>query len=236
MALFGEKYGDSVRVVTIDPDYSIELCGGTHVGYTGSLGYFKIVSESAVAAGVRRIEAVCGKAAQSYIGQTFRTLQSVKEQLKNPKDLTKAVEQQMEENSHLKKSMEALSEQVRKYLLAELLEGKELNNDCIFIGKVIEVNEADTLKKLCHDMKEKHARHIVVLGAVIQNKPFIAIGIDNETATARNWDAGKIIKETISPIIKGGGGGQKTLASAGGQDATRLKEAIDTVRTLVAGK
>ncbi|WP_431212304.1 hypothetical protein ACQ86N_42365 [Puia sp. P3] len=104
MALFGEKYGDTVRVVIIDPSYSVELCGGTHVGSTGELGFFKILHESAVAAGVRRIEAVSGPAAEAYIESVFAGLAAVREALKHPKELTKAVDNLVSENSELRKS------------------------------------------------------------------------------------------------------------------------------------
>src|SRR4029078_5355071 len=99
MALFGEKYGDVVRVVIIDPTYSVELCGGTHVGSTGELGFFKITHETAVAAGVRRIEAVCGKQSEDYLNEQLKTLQQIKEQLKNPKDILKSLENISEENA-----------------------------------------------------------------------------------------------------------------------------------------
>ncbi|HRX94501.1 MAG TPA: alanine--tRNA ligase, partial [Chitinophagaceae bacterium] len=108
MALFGEKYGDSVRVVIIDPSYSVELCGGTHVGSTGELGLFKLTGETAVAAGVRRVEAVCGKAAEEYVNEQIGSLKNLKELLKNPKDMAKAIENLQSENTDLKKHVESL--------------------------------------------------------------------------------------------------------------------------------
>jgi len=236
MALFGEKYGETVRVVTIDPGYSIELCGGTHAGDTGELGYFKIISEGAVAAGVRRIEAVCGRASDQYLRDTFRMIQGLKDQMKQPKDLSKAIDHLLEENNSLKKSGEAQSEQIRKFIMAELLSQQEEVNGIIYIGKIVTVTDPDMLKKLCHDLKDKLAAHVVAIGAVIQNKPYVAIGIDNHSVTTRGWDAGKMIKETIAPLIKGGGGGQKTLATAGGQDASRLQDAIAAIRESLFSK
>ena len=122
MALFGEKYGEKVRVVTMDPSFSIELCGGTHVGHTGELGYFRIVSESAVAAGVRRIEALSGQAAFEFSAQESRSLKQVKEILKNPKDLTKALTTLVDENADLRKKMEHAEAKELTVLSNELVE------------------------------------------------------------------------------------------------------------------
>ncbi len=233
MALFGEKYGDVVRVVIIDPAYSIELCGGTHVGSTGELGYFKILSESAVAAGVRRIEAISGDAAEHIINEQFETIRAVKESLKNPKDISKAIESLQTENTQLSKRIENLEARQLVGIRNELLQRDEIINNVTFVGQIIEVPHADALKKLCTDLKTHLHDHVVVLCANIGGKAFVAIGISETVAAAKNLDAGKIIKETVSKLIGGGGGGQKTLATAGGQNVGGLQEVIDAVKNLI---
>jgi len=215
MALFGEKYGDIVRVVIIDPNYSVELCGGTHVGATGELGFFKIKQETAVAAGVRRIEAVSGASAQTWINDELAQLQQAKDQLKNPARLDKAVDNLLAENAGLKKKLEHLEDRMLVGIRNELLHKDEIVNGVTFVGTIVEVSNADALKKLCFDLKNKLHDHVAVLCANIGGKPFVAIGISDTVAAAKNLDAGKIIKEHIAPLIKGGGGGQKTLATAG---------------------
>ncbi len=233
MALFGEKYGDVVRVVIMDSDYSIELCGGTHVGSTGELGLFKIKSEGAVAAGVRRIEAVCGKAAEVLINTTFGEMEVISGLLKNPKDISKSIENLQSENASLKKHIEALEARQLVIIRNELLQKDEIINNVTFVGDVIEVSNADALKKLCFDLKNKLHDHVAVLCANIDGKPFVAIGISDTVVAAKNLDAGKIIKEHIAPLIKGGGGGQKNLATAGGQDVSNLRAVIEKVKSLL---
>ncbi|HQX72178.1 MAG TPA: alanine--tRNA ligase [Chitinophagaceae bacterium] len=233
MALFGEKYGDVVRVVVIDPNYSVELCGGTHVGATGELGLFKLTSESAVAAGVRRVEAVCGKQAEEYVNEQLNLINSLRETLKNPKDIQKAIENLQGENAELKKHAEAMEARQLVGIRNELLQKDEIINGINFIGDIIEVSNADALKKLCFDLKNHLRDHVAVLCANIGGKPFVAVGISETVAGAKNMDAGKIIKEHIAPLIKGGGGGQKTLATAGGQEAGKLKEVIEAVKKLL---
>ncbi|WP_081165987.1 alanine--tRNA ligase [Niastella populi] len=233
MALFGEKYGDVVRVVVIDPAYSVELCGGTHVGATGELGMFKLKHESAVAAGVRRIEAICGIAAEQYINEQLAQLQQVKEELKNPADLLKAVQNLAAENSDVKKKLEHLENRILVGVRNELLHKDEIINGVTFVGDIVEVGNADALKKLCFDLKHHLNDHVVVLCANIGGKPFVAVGVADTVAAARQLDAGKIIKEHIAPLIKGGGGGQKTLATAGGQDAGKLQQVIEKVKSLL---
>ncbi|MEO5683441.1 MAG: alanine--tRNA ligase [Chitinophagaceae bacterium] len=233
MALFGEKYGDIVRVVIIDPNYSVELCGGTHVGTTGELGFFSIKHETAIAAGVRRIEAVSGTAAHSYINTELAALQQVKDQLKNPADPGKAIDNLLAENAALKKKLEHLEDRMLVGIRNELLHKDEIINGVTFIGDIVEVSSADALKKLCFDLKSKLHDHVAVLCANIGGKPFVAIGIADTVAAAKNLDAGKIIKEHIAPLIKGGGGGQKTLATAGGQEAGNLQQVIEKVKSLL---
>jgi alanyl-tRNA synthetase len=233
MALFGEKYGDVVRVVIMDPAYSVELCGGTHVGATGELGLFKLKHESAVAAGVRRIEAICGLAAEQYINEQLSQLHQVKEELKNPADLLKAVQNLIAENSDGKKKLEHLENRMLVGIRNELLHKDEIINGVTFVGDIIEVGNADALKKLCFDLKNNLNDHVVVLCANIGGKPFVAVGIADTVAAAKGLDAGKIIKEHIAPLIKGGGGGQKTLATAGGQDASNLQQVIAKVKSLL---
>ncbi|RTL59351.1 MAG: alanine--tRNA ligase [Sphingobacteriales bacterium] len=233
MALFGEKYGDVVRVVIIDPKYSIELCGGTHVGATGELGFFKIKSEAAVAAGVRRIEAVSGNAAEEYLNEQLNTLSAVKEQLKNPADLNKAVENLISDNASLRKKLEMMEARQLLTLRNELLQKDEIINGITFIGDIVEVSSADALKKICFDLKNNLNDYLIVLCANIDGKPSVAVGIADAVVAAKGLDAGKIIKEHIAPLIKGGGGGQKTLATAGGQDASNLGKVIEKVRSLL---
>lgn len=233
MALFGEKYGDTVRVVIMDPTYSVELCGGTHVGHTGELGLFKIKSESAVAAGVRRIEAVCGAAAEELVNDQSALLGSIREQLKNPKDLGKAIENLHAENTELKKKLEKLEAKQLAALRHELLTKEEIVNSTSFIGEIVEVSSADALKKICFDLKASLTDYAAVLCANIDGKAFVAVGLSDSVAAAKNLDAGKIIKEQVAPLIKGGGGGQKTLATAGGQETGNLQAVIDKVKSLL---
>ncbi len=233
MALFGEKYGDVVRVVIIDHNYSVELCGGTHVGATGELGLFKLTAETAVAAGVRRVEAVCGKQGEEYVNSQLGLLGSIKESLKNPKDVQKAIENLQAENAELKKHLDMMEARQLVGIRNELLQKDEIINSVNFIGDIVEVSNPDALKKLCFDLKNQVRDHVAVLCANIGGKPFVAVGISETVVKARNLDAGKIIKELVAPLIKGGGGGQKILATAGGQDVSNLVTVIEKVKKLL---
>jgi len=232
MALFGEKYGDTVRVVIIDPAYSIELCGGTHVGHTGMIGLFTITSESAVAAGVRRIEALTGPAAIRYVTDKVSQFKHAGELLK-AKEPLKAIEKLIEDKALLEKKIEKLEARQLVIIRNELLQKDEIINGITFVGDIIEVDNPDALKKICFDLKNNLNNYVAVLGANIGGKPFVAIGIADTVAAAKNLDAGKIVKEHIAPVIKGGGGGQKTLATAGGQEAANLRQVIEVVKKLL---
>ena len=233
MALFGEKYGDVVRVVIMDPAYSVELCGGTHVGATGQLGYFKITGETAVAAGVRRVEACCGKQAEVYLQEQFQLLDSIKQTLKNPKELLRAIEQLQSDNTELKKQLEVLETRQLRELSKTLVQEIETVNGISFLGKQIAVDNPEALKKICTELKVLHADHVAVLTALIQEKSFVAVSVSESIVQSKGLDAGKVIKEKIAPLIKGGGGGQKTLATAGGQLVDQLPAVIAAVKSLL---
>ncbi|HEY0039994.1 MAG TPA: alanine--tRNA ligase [Flavisolibacter sp.] len=229
-ALFGEKYGDTVRVVTIDPSYSVELCGGTHVGATGELGFFKITSEAAVAAGVRRIEAISGLAAENYLQQQLELIRSVRESLKSPKDINKAIASLHEENASLKKNLEKFEAGQLKVLRDTLIPQAESINGVSFIGQIVEVGSADALKKLAFELKSGLTNPAITLVAAIEGKASVVLLFDENVVSQKGLDASALIKQQIAPLIKGGGGGQKSLATAGGQSISSLPEVIAAVK------
>lgn len=233
MALFGEKYGETVRVVIMDPTYSIELCGGTHVASTGELGLFKFISEGAVAAGVRRVEAVTGAKALAYVNGQLQQLKDIKAVLKNPKEPVKAFENLLQEKTGLEKQLAQVElEKVNELALAlkkQVTPIKGVN----FIGQVVKVGNADSLKLLGTALKNIED-HVVILAADVNGKASVALMIAESLVNAKGWDAPKIIKEQIAPLIKGGGGGQKSFATAGGQETDKLQEVIEKVKTLIS--
>jgi len=233
MALFGEKYGDRVRVVTIDPTYSVELCGGTHVSASGELGFFRIKSESAVAAGVRRIEAIAGLAAENFIDHEMNILSAVREHFKNPKDLLKSLQDLQSETSSMRRKLESMEMKQAAHLKTELL-GKVISiGKYFFIGEICDGIGAETLRKLAGELRAESSTLLLALAVVTEGKPFVVIGIGDGLASERNLDASKLIRELVAPKIKGGGGGQKTLASAGGQEAGDLESVIAAVKDVV---
>jgi len=224
MALFGEKYGDVVRVVIMDEKYSIELCGGTHVGSTGELGLFKITSESAVAAGVRRVEAVCGELALEFVNVRIEELKNINESLKNPKDTIKAIQQLQDENTALKKELEKHQHEKVEIVKQQLrTKVTNRNNANLLIEKVEGVN-GDGLKKIQFDLKNEFDDLFFVAVAVVNDKPMISIIVSESLVKAKNLHAGNLVKE-LAKAIKGGGGGQPFYATAGGTDVA----GIDTV-------
>jgi len=233
MALFGEKYGEMVRVVTIDPLYSIELCGGTHVGATGELGYFKIRSESAVAAGVRRIEAVAGSAAEKYIDQELSLLSAVRDQLKNPKELVRSLQDLQTENSGMRKKIESMEMKQAVQLKISLANEVSMIGKYAFIGQVCEGVSPDTLRMLGGEYRHAMPNLLIILAIITEGKPFVVVGLGDRLIAEKNLNASKIIKEIVAPLIKGGGGGQNTLATAGGQDAGALESVFSAVRVLL---
>lgn len=235
MALFGEKYGDTVRVVAMDEAFSIELCGGTHVAQTGELGFFKIISETAVGAGVRRIEAITGAAAERYITHELNVLREIKGRMKHPKDLAKAVDQLMDENAALKKSAERLEKEKAVSLAQQFAKNAQQVNGIAFIGEVVSPQDAHLLRDICLQLKSKIDNYVAVLAAGKDGKAQVAIAVGESLSSAKSLDAGKLIK-SVASLIKGGGGGNALLATAGGHDTTGFARVIDTVKELLKTK
>jgi alanyl-tRNA synthetase len=256
MALFGEKYGDKVRVVVMDPNYSIELCGGTHVGHTGEIGHFILKAEASVAAGVRRIEGVVGEAAELFLTEVKEKLHKqiiqlaeacesiaskINAQFKAPdlnentstdvlNDTIASLQTSQKELSKKLESQEALlvNELFEKYSTAFTTV-----NDIQFLGVQLQLGSADHLKKLAQQLGTLHANSVVVLTSKVADKANVVLAISESLVNQKNWQAPQIIKEKIAPLIKGGGGGQKTIASAGGQDNTQLDKVIDVIKAML---
>ncbi len=235
MALFGEKYGDIVRVVTMDPGYSVELCGGTHVSRTGDIGYFKIVSEAAVGAGVRRIEALSGNAALQYVEKQLSLFNEIQHKLKNPKDILKAMDHLLEENVELKKSVAANEKQMAQITATELLNKAEQIGNILYVGSIVSGASNPLLREICTQIKSKSDHSLIVLASAIDSKAAVVIGISDKNKQLK-LDATALIKNVVSPLIKGGGGGSADFATAGGQDASRLQEVIHAVKEYVVQK
>lgn len=234
MALFGEKYGETVRVVTIDPAYSIELCGGTHVGYTGELGQFKFIAESAVAAGVRRVEAVTGAKAEAFVNEQLQQLKEVKAQLKNPKDIVKAIENLANDKTVLEKQLASMEAKQAQQLAATLPQKAVTVNGVQFLGSIVEVTSADMVRQCGAIAKDLlTAPYVIVLAANVAGKAQVAVLLSENLVKDKGLNAQKIIKEQVAPLIKGGGGGQPTQATAGGQDVSQLQQVIEQVKSIL---
>jgi len=231
-ALFGEKYGEYVRVITFDDEFSKELCGGTHVKATGQIGFFKIIAESAVAAGVRRIEAITGIAAENYINEQSRLVNQLKELLKNPKDLSKSVESLLDENTRLKKEIEKSILEKSSGLKDELAKKIELINGVNFIAQKVQLPNADSIKNLAYQLKDIVPNLFLVLAADIDGKPGITVMIAENLVKEKNLNAGTIVRE-LAKEIKGGGGGQPFFATAGGSDVSGIEKALEKARTFI---
>ncbi|MBK9729754.1 MAG: alanine--tRNA ligase [Chitinophagaceae bacterium] len=229
MALFGEKYGDKVRVVTFDKNFSRELCGGTHVHSTGAIGYFKIISEAAVAAGVRRIEAITGEAAEQLIRSTFNRLETIGSLLGNAKDAEKGIQHLQEENAQLKKQVESFTAMQVQQVKEMLKKTSENIGGIQFIGAATSLNSADALKKLAYDLRNEVENLVGVFGAEADGKAHLMIIISDNLVKEKSLDAGKMIR-IISKEINGGGGGQKFFASAGGTHPAGINKAIEAAR------
>lgn len=230
-ALFGEKYGDFVRVITFDRHFSVELCGGTHVPATGNIGLFKIVSEGSISAGVRRIEAITAKSAESYVNGQLALIKELQDLLKNPKDLKKSLEGLLHERNELKKEIEALHLKEAALLKTKLMEKAIAMNGMNLIIEQVQLPSADALKKLAFELKNEVEQVLAVLAADIEGKPQIAVVINEELVAAQGLDAGKTVRE-LAKSIQGGGGGQPFFATAGGKNLAGLPEVIEKAKVL----
>lgn len=232
MMLFGEKYGETVRMITFDNGYSKELCGGCHVPATGIIGLFKITEETSVAAGVRRITAVTAEAAENYVRKELDTLAEVKELLKNPKHLGKALETLLQDNKNLRKQIEELQLAQAQAEKGELVKNATQLDGFMFVGAKISVADKDAMKQLAIEICNDLGDTVVVLGAEDGKKASLIVYMPREFAEAKSLHAGKMIK-TIAKEIKGGGGGQPFFATAGGKNPAGIPNAIDKALELL---
>ena len=232
LALFGEKYGDVVRVIKFGD--SIELCGGTHVQSTGQIGLFKIISESSVAAGVRRIEAITGPSALNYVNQKLEEYKKVLRLVRNNKDIVAGVEALVQENQQLIKEKEKLvMEQVNQMKKALKQDLKELDG-INYIAKMVQLDSAEAIKNLSFNLKKEVDNLFLVLGANLSGKAHLSIIIDDKLVEEKNLNAGNIVRE-LAKEIKGGGGGQPFYATAGGKDPQGLNTVFERAKEIVEG-
>lgn len=225
MALFGEKYGDSVRTVRFGQ--SLELCGGTHVKNTADIWHFKIVSEGAVAAGIRRIEAITSDAVKEFYFKNNRMLYEIKDILNNAQNPVKAVEGLKEENALLKKQVEQLLKDKSKGLKHELISELKTIGDIQFLAKQVDL-DARGIKDLAFEIGGQTPNLFLLLGAEKEGKALLACYISKELATAKEWNAGQIVRE-LGKHIQGGGGGQPFFATAGGKNPAGIPDALKAV-------
>ena len=231
MALFGEKYGDTVRVVVFDKDYSVELCGGTHVPATGQIGLLKIVSEGAIAAGIRRIEAITGEKAMEFYTDRITLLEEVKEMLKNPKDIIKGLKTVLEENQELKK----LAGEYEKLKLNEVRDAIILKiqkvNGIHFLAEKVELS-VEAAKILAFELIKTTDPLFLVLASENDGKANLTVMISESLIKEKGFNAATIIRE-LAKEIQGGGGGQPHIATAGGKNPAGIPAALKKARTFI---
>lgn len=230
MALFGEKYGDFVRVITFDKNYSVELCGGTHVKATGEIGYFKIMAESAVAAGVRRMEAITAGSAEAFLNEQLSALDKVKELVKNPKDVVKGVETLLEENEALRKQLEAFQLEKSRQVKAELLKKIVESGGVSMIVEQVDLN-ADAIKNVSFELKQQVKNLFCFLGSSIDGKPHLSLMLSDNLVADKGLNATTIIRN-LAKEIQGGGGGQPFYATAGGKNPEGLSKALEGAKNI----
>jgi alanyl-tRNA synthetase len=208
-------------VITFDPKFSVELCGGTHVRATGQIGLFKIIAESSVAAGVRRIEAVTADEAERYVRESLALLDQVRGLLKNPKDLVATAKNMLEEKHALEKKVEAF-QQEQANQLKDRLAGKAVkSNGYHLIIEKIAVPNSDALKNIAYGLRNQFEDLLLILAADVDNKPQVAVMIGEKLAQTNQYHAGNMVKE-LAREIDGGGGGQPFFATAGGKNLNGL--------------
>ncbi|NCU18286.1 alanine--tRNA ligase [Pallidibacillus pasinlerensis] len=230
MALFSEKYGDVVRVVKMG-DFSIELCGGCHVDNTAVIGSFKIVSESGIGAGTRRIEAVTGEKAYRFMSDQINLLKDAAKKLKTKvADVPTKIEQLQQEMKELHKEIESLSGKLSHLEAGNLLDQVKQVNDVNLLVSKVQVSESTQLRTMLDDLKQKLESGIIVLGAVHDEKVLLIAGVTKDLT--KQYHAGKIIKE-VAGICGGGGGGRPDMAQAGGKDPNKLDEALNFVEEYI---
>jgi alanyl-tRNA synthetase len=232
MALFGEKYGDTVRVIEFGP--SIELCGGIHVANTNQIGVFKLVAESAVAAGIRRIEAITGDAAMSYYKDKAAQLEQIEALLKKPADIVKAIEELQQKNTALGKEIEKFAKLQAQALKNELKIEVQNKDGLHFLFKEIQTDAASA-KDILFQLRQEFAPFVGVLAHKDADKCGLTVIIDEALAAQNNWNAAQWIRE-VSPLIQGGGGGQAAFATAGGKNPAGLDAALQALQNKLSGE
>ncbi len=223
MALFGEKYGDHVRAIKFG--YSMELCGGIHVKNTADVWYFKIVSEGAVAAGIRRIEAITGDAVKGFFASQEDLLSEIKVVLKNPQDSLKAVVSLQDENSKLKKQLDALLKEKAQNMKGELAKELQEVNGIQFLAKQVDLNP-EGAKDLAYELGNLGNNLFLVLATADEGKPMLSCYISKELVADRKLNAGQVVRE-LGKYIQGGGGGQPFFATAGGKNSNGIQQALE---------
>ena len=222
IALFGEKYGDLVRMIKFGD--SVELCGGTHVANTSEIWHFKIVSEGAVAAGIRRIEAITSEAAKDFFESQLITFGEMKEVLKNAVDPLKAIQTLQDENASLKKQIEALLKDKAKNMKGELAAAFQEVNGVKFLAQQVDLT-AEGAKDLVYELGNLGNNIFIVLATVNEDKPMLTCYISKELVADKNLNAGQVVRE-LGKYIQGGGGGQPFFATAGGKNVAGVSEAL----------
>tara|TARA_B100001173_G_scaffold217907_1_gene188431 strand:- start:381 stop:2987 length:2607 start_codon:yes stop_codon:yes gene_type:complete len=230
MALFGEKYGDKVRVVKFGD--SVELCGGTHVSSTAQIGKFIFITETAVAAGIRRIEAITSTKADEYINNELSLLDDVRTLCKNPKNLTKHLESLLRQNSDFQKQIDKLLRDKAKNLKSELMTLTKNINGVNFIASKINLDSSDAIKDLAFQMRSEVDDLFMVLGAEVKGKPNLTVVVSESLVKEKGLNAGAIIRD-LAKEIKGGGGGQPFYATAGGKDVSGLDNALKKAEAFI---
>lgn len=232
MMLFGEKYGDQVRMITFDPSYSIELCGGIHVSNTGEIGFFKITSETGIAAGVRRITAITSVAAETYINKSFEELTDSKSLFKNPNSLTKNIENLQNENKALKKQLEAFMSEKASGAQSDLKNEFQEIKDVNLLVKKLDISDGKAIKTLAFNLEKEKGNAIILFGNQNESKASLQLLISKSLTEQYGLNAGTIIRD-IAKNINGGGGGQNFYASAGGSDPDGIEAALDQFKELI---
>ncbi|OAV46257.1 alanine--tRNA ligase [Lewinella sp. 4G2] len=233
MMLFGEKYGDAVRIITFDPDFSSELCGGTHVRHTGELGFCKITAESGVAAGVRRIEAVTGEGATAYVNERLATLAEIRGLVKGSSNPVKSVADLQEENRQLKKEIDKMQAAAAGDIKGDLQKAFAEVNGINFVAAKVALTDKAAIKNLAFQLTGEQHNSIVLLASEKEGKPSLALALSKDLADKGAYNAGKMIRG-IAKHIRGGGGGQPFYAEAGGADASGIDAALEAAREAVA--